>query len=59
MNLKPSIRYQFRDYVLSILVFLGVNLLILIGVLAGVLSFRMGDNPNISYSGFSMSCPGR
>lgn len=56
MNLKPSIRYQFRDYVLSILTFLGVNLLILIGVLAGVLSFRMGDNPNISYSGFSMAC---
>lgn len=57
MNLKPAMRYQVRDYVVSSLIFAGVNLLIIIAMVAGLLYFQIKTGTNsVSYNGYSLSC---
>ena len=57
MNLKPAIRYQVRDYVVSSLIFAGVNLLIVVLMVAGLLYFQVKTGTDsISYNGYTLSC---
>ncbi len=57
MNLKPAIRYQVRDYVVSSLIFAGVNLLIVVAMVAGLLYFQVKTGTDsISYNGYTLSC---
>ena len=57
MNLKPAIRYQVRDYVVSSLIFAVVNLLIVVAMVAGLLYFQVKTGTDsISYNGYTLSC---
>ena len=57
MNLKPAMRYQARDYVVSALIFAGVNLLIVVAMVAGLLYFQVKTGTDsISYNGYTLSC---
>lgn len=57
MNLKPAMRYQVRDYVVSSLIFAGVNLLIVVAMVAGLLYFQVKTGTDsISYNGYTLSC---
>lgn len=57
MNLKPAMRYQARDYVVSALIFAGVNLLIVVAMVAGLLYFQIKTGTDsISYNGYTLSC---
>ena len=57
MNLKPAIRYQVRDYVVSSLIFAVVNLLIVVAMVAGLLYFQIKTGTDsISYNGYTLSC---
>lgn len=57
MHLKPAIRYQTRDYVISSLIFAGVHLLIVVLMVAGLLYFQVKTGTDsVSYNGYTVSC---
>lgn len=57
MNLKPAMRYQARDYVLSALIFAGINLIIIAAMVGGLLYFQIKTGTDsISYNGYTISC---
>ena len=56
MNLKPAIRYQLREYLVSCLVFWAINaLLIGIGFLVLSLNLGSGDRSGYTYNGWGLS----
>ena len=57
MNLKPAIRYQLREYLISCLVFWAINaLLIGIGFLVLSLNLGSGDRSGYTYNGYGFAC---
>ena len=57
MNLKPAIRYQLREYLVSCLVFWAINaLLIGIGFLVLSLNLGSGDRSGYTYNGYGFAC---
>ena len=57
MNLKPAIRYQHREYLVSCLVFWAINaLLIGIGFLVLSLNLGSGDRSGYTYNGYGFAC---